>query len=79
MRPEAILAAMQIVDVIISKLSRLEREALFLSFLAQDICHLPVSERKAALATIQSRLPEILAKTELGMRIALVESARDGL
>jgi hypothetical protein len=55
------------------------RITLLCAMLAQEICHLPVGERADELRRVVRELPDILDKTEIGMRAALVRNARAGL
>lgn len=63
----------------VDHLSPWHRKILFTALLAQEICMLPPSERADEIDHLLINFRRFVQATELGMRQALAENARDGL
>lgn len=56
-----------------------ERDILVRGLVAQEICTHPIAERASVLADVIAEQPSIVRVSEEGMRLALVQNAKEGL
>ena len=63
----------------LAHLSVMGRTQLLMSLLAHEVCMMPPANRAEAMAGIILKLPTVLRAAEVGMRLALIDNARNGI